>query len=101
MNNTEQQVTEAIRLLRANLLWSKDFDLIREPLAHLLELAMQLPTHQLDEALHTLSSEIIRQDPSEAFGDELERWVRSVERSIQKVDAANNANIFQKIFRRF
>jgi hypothetical protein len=100
MSNTEQQVIEAIRLLRANLLWSKDFDLIREPLANLLELLMQLPTHQLDEAMDALTSEIIRQEPSEALSDELERWVRSVERSIQKVDAANNQNIFQKIFRR-
>lgn len=101
MSETDKQAIEAIRLLRSNLIWSRDFDLIREPLANLLEILMQLPTHDLDEPIDALTRELTRLEPTDAYRDQLEAWVRKVEQSIQQVEAQNNRNIFQRIFRRF
>jgi hypothetical protein len=101
MSDTDQRVIEAVRLLRSDLIWSADFEQIREPLADLLDLVMQLPTHQLDDALDALTSKVISLEPVNVYTNELEQWIRTVERSMQKVDQQNSKeNIFQKIFRR-
>lgn len=48
---------EAIKLLRSDLVWSKEFDAVRKPLADVLEVVSKLPPKQLekfDESLKEL-----------------------------------------------
>ena len=94
---------QGIALLRdEQLVWSEDLELLRLPLADLLDKINQLPTHQLDEELEVLLGVLLRPDLVEGRVPEpLERWMRDAARQlgVYKV-AANESPAMRDIVRK-
>ena len=80
----EQELREAVALLRdENLVWSEDFEVIREPLAGLLAKIAQLPTHQLDDELDAFLRPLLRFEPEPSTpADPLEAWIDTSTREL-------------------
>jgi hypothetical protein len=67
-----ERLSAVVRLLSdEHLVWSKDFDAVRLPLARLLARVEQLPSHALDEEVEALLDAL--QPPVPA--DSLEAWL--------------------------
>jgi hypothetical protein len=72
-----ENLAQALRLLKDDtLVWSADFEAVRRPLADLLTLLEQSPSHQFDEPLEG----ILRGLSTPARTDALEAWL---EQSLQ------------------
>jgi hypothetical protein len=67
-------LSQAVRLLRdESLVWSADFEAVRRPLADLLTLLEQSPSHLFDEAVEG----ILRGLGAPARTDALEAWLEN------------------------
>lgn len=76
---------EALKLLKDDhLVWSEDFESVREPLAKLLTLIDQSPTHQFDDAV----DEIVRNLSAPSKPDGFEGWF---------VDAQRQLGVYEKV----
>jgi hypothetical protein len=63
-------LTAAVDLLRSDLVWSDDFDTLRDSLANLLELISMLPAsqvHKLEPALYLLVADLL--DDGQVFAE--------------------------------
>jgi hypothetical protein len=57
-------INELLKLLKDNeLVWSKDFEAVRGPLAALIERIEQVGTHQFDELLTELHTALLGANP--------------------------------------
>jgi hypothetical protein len=65
-----KEIDELIKILKNNeLVWSNDFETIRQPLAKLLETIAQLDTHQFDENVSELASNLLLDNPVSSAQD--------------------------------
>jgi hypothetical protein len=65
-----KEIDELIKILKDNeLVWSHDFDAIREPLAKLLEKIAQLDTHQFDDNVSELATSLLSSNPVSSAQD--------------------------------
>jgi hypothetical protein len=64
------EIHELIKTLKNDeLVWSTDFEAIREPLAKLLEKIAQLDTHQFDDNVLELASNLLSDNPLRSSND--------------------------------
>lgn len=74
-------LSDALRLLRdKNLVWSDDFEAIREQLIQLLVLIDQSGSHVFDEPLDELISALTSPEPS--VPEPFEKWVMDSARTL-------------------
>jgi hypothetical protein len=72
-----ENLAQALRLLRdESLVWSADFEAVRQPLADLLTLLEQTPSHQFDEAVSAIVERL--ETPSATVSDPMESWLVAV-----------------------
>jgi hypothetical protein len=96
------EVSQAIALLRdETLVHSEDFELIRLPLASLLERLAQTPSHQFDDEIADLVHPILTGETAVKISEPLEAWIQSSARAlgIYRV-AANESPAFRDLMRK-
>ncbi len=96
------RITDALRLLQdEDLIWSDDFEAIRKPLAALLRVIEQLPTHQLDDAVEQLLDGLLAEPMG--YTPDLDAVATDTLRQVQLYDALvstdRTANAIKRLFK--
>ena len=78
---------DTIKLLKDdNLVWSGDFEIVRKPLAKMLEKIEQIDTHQFDDEIFEICSSLDAGPSLDGPDDPLESWI---------VDSARQLGIYE------
>lgn len=93
---------QSVALLRDNnLVWSEDFETLRQPLADLLDKIRQLPTHSLDDELDELAAALTGAHVPDPRLDALEAWIEKAARVLEPDPGTNTrAALLGRLFKR-
>ena len=92
----DNELRAAIALLRSDLVWSDDFESIREPLADLLEALRRVPTKQFDDYLVELISALEGRNVPPAR-DPMELWVAASSKQLTVDDTVADYELAKRL----
>lgn len=97
-------IKQLINLLRYDTSWSDDIDLIRIPLADLIERIEQTGSHQFDDAIDEITVSLLTKRSQGGIQDPLEAWTNDAVRQLgvyQELTATSPtmAEAIKKLFR--